>query len=211
MKALIIVDVQADFCSGGSLAVPNGDEVVSILNEFSRFCASRGWLVFASRDWHKPTTKHFLANGGEWPVHCVVDSDGAKFHKDLDLFNATIITKGAGDSNDYSAFTGFIGDNNPITSLETALKIMCVEEVLVGGLATDFCVKETVLSACKLGLKTNFLSNASRAVSQKGYDLAIDEMTRAGARCISTHEYMKEPLSFNYQKSSRITKETNEN
>ena len=185
-KALIIVDVQLDFCPGGSLAVPNGDEVVEPLNKLSNHARKNGWSIFVSRDWHPPVTKHFKNFGGIWPVRCVAESKGAEFHCDLDISNSIIVSKGMGNNDDYSAFDG-VTEGLP---LRYALQAKNVDELFIGGLATDYCVKETVLSACKFGFKVNFLKDASRAVniSINDEDTAINEMKKLGARIITVDE-----------------------
>jgi nicotinamidase/pyrazinamidase len=176
-KALIVVDVQNDFCPGGSLAVANGDEVIAPLNELINEFLERGQPVFKSRDWHPATAKHFAAYGGIWPVHCVQDTHGAEFHADLsDDPRITIISKGIDESADgYSAFDG--------TNLAQILRDQGVTEVWVGGLATDYCVKHTVLDALQQGFEVKALANAMRAVNVKPGDgaLAIEEMRSAGA------------------------------
>ena len=140
-KALIVVDVQNDFCPGGSLAVAHGDEVVAPLNKLMKEFLDRGEPVYKTRDWHPPKTKHFAAYGGTWPVHCVQNTPGAEFHPDLlDDPRIGVISKGIDESADgYSGFDG--------TQLAQILRDEGVEEVWVGGFATDYCVKETVLGA----------------------------------------------------------------
>lgn len=176
-KALIVVDVQNDFCPGGSLAVAKGDEVVAPLNELIKEFLDRGEPVFKSRDWHPATAKHFAVYGGIWPVHCVQDTPGAEFHKDLsDDPRVTVISKGIDESADgYSAFDG--------TNLAQILRDQGVTEVWVGGLATDYCVKHTVLDALNQGFEVKALADAMRAVNLKPDDgaLAIAEMRSAGA------------------------------
>lgn len=188
-KALVLVDIQNDFCPNGSLAVPKGDEVVNVLNKMTAYARDNGWVVAASRDWHPAVTKHFKAYGGIWPVHCVAESKGAEFHKDLDISNAVIVSKGIGDRDDYSAFDGKTDSGLP---LGFYLDGKGVREVYVGGLATDYCVKETVLSACRAGFRTYFLTDASRAVNIKPSDgeQAISEMKRLGAIVTTTLEVM---------------------
>jgi len=176
-KALIVVDVQNDFCPGGSLAVANGDEVVAPLNKLIKEFLDRSEPVFKSRDWHPATAKHFAAYGGIWPVHCVQNTPGAEFHKDLsDDPRITIISKGIDESADgYSAFDG--------TSLAQILHDEGVTEVWVGGLATDYCVKHTVLDALHQGFEVKALADSMRPVNIKPDDgaLAIAEMRSAGA------------------------------
>ena len=175
-RALIIVDVQNDFCPGGTLAVKDGDQVVGPLNKLIREFERTGDPIFKSRDWHPATTKHFQKFGGTWPVHCVQNTRGAEFHPDLiDSDRITIISKGLGDEDSYSAFDG--------TKLEAMLQELCVEELIIGGLATDYCVKQTVLDGLKNGFKVKAVSEAMRAVEAEPGDgeKAIEEMKAAGA------------------------------
>ena len=178
-QALIVVDVQNDFCPGGTLAVPHGDEVIEPLNKLIDEFLERGAPVYKSRDWHPPETKHFAAHGGTWPVHCVQNTEGANFHSELrDDPRITVISKGLGDKDCYSAFDE--------TDLATHLHQHKVEEVVVGGLATDYCVKNTVLDALKHGFKVKAVENAMRAVDLHPGDgeRAIAEMRDAGAEIV---------------------------
>ena len=178
-QALIVVDVQNDFCPGGTLAVPHGDEVVAPLNKLIDEFLERGDPVYKTRDWHTPTTRHFAAYGGTWPPHCVQNTQGAEFHPALrDDPRISVISKGLGDTDCYSAFDE--------TDLATQLQKQNVEEVVVGGLATDYCVKQTVLDALKHGFKVKAVENAMRAVDlQPGDgDRALDEMRDAGAEIV---------------------------
>lgn len=178
-RALIVVDVQNDFCPGGTLAVPHGDEVVEPLNRMIDEFLERGEPVYKSRDWHTTTTKHFKAYGGVWPVHCVQNTEGAEFHPALrDDARIAVISKGLGDTDCYSAFDE--------TDLADRLRQQNVEEVVVGGLATDYCVKNTVLDALKQGFKVKALKNAMRAVDLQTGDgeRAIEEMQDAGAEIL---------------------------
>ena len=178
-QALIVVDVQNDFCPGGALAVAHGDEVVEPLNELIDEFLERGDPVYKSRDWHPPSTKHFQSYGGTWPVHCVQNTEGAEFHHALrDDPRIEVISKGLGDKDCYSAFDE--------TDLAARMRDQKVEEVVVGGLATDYCVKNTVLDAVKHGFKVKAVENAMRAVDVKPGDgeRAIEEMRAAGAEII---------------------------
>jgi len=180
-QALIVVDVQNDFCPGGTLAVAHGDEVVEPLNQVIDDFLERGAPVYKSRDWHPPATKHFEAHGGTWPVHCVQNTKGAEFHPALrDDPRIEVLSKGLGDKDCYSAFDE--------TDLASQLHAQDVEEVVIGGLATDYCVKNTVLDALNNGFKVKALKNAMRAVDlQPGDgDRAIEEMRAAGADIVST-------------------------
>jgi nicotinamidase/pyrazinamidase len=179
-KALIVVDVQNDFCPGGSLAVAHGDEVVAPLNKLIGEFLDHGELVFKTRDWHPAKTKHFQAYGGIWPVHCVQDTHGSEFHQDLsDDPRATIVSKGMNESADgYSGFDG--------TNLGQVLREEDISEVWVGGLATDYCVKHTVLDALREGFEVKALADAMRAVNVNPDDgaKAIEEMREAGAEIV---------------------------
>jgi len=175
-QALIVVDVQNDFCPGGALAVAHGDEVVPPLNKLIGEFLQRGDPVFKTRDWHPSKTKHFADFGGTWPVHCVQGTKGAEFHPDLtDDARIQIVSKGLGDENSYSGFDG--------TDLAAQLRKLGVDEVLVGGLATDYCVKNTALDALKEGFAVKALTNAMRPVELQPGDgeRAIEEMRLAGA------------------------------
>lgn len=182
-RALIVVDVQNDFCPGGALAVADGDEVVAPLNKMIAEFLERGEPVFKSRDWHPRKTKHFAEYGGTWPVHCVQGTTGAEFHPDLlDDIHIRTISKGLGDEDTYSAFDG--------TDLALQLRRLGVEEVWVGGLATDYCVKNTVLDALKEGFRVKALQDAMRPVELQPGDgeRAIEEMRRAGAKLVMSDE-----------------------
>ena len=175
-RALIVVDVQNDFCPGGTLAVAHGDEVVAPLNSLIDEFLKNGEPVYESRDWHPPQTKHFTDFGGTWPVHCVQNTTGAEFHPGLRQDpRITVISKGLGDTDCYSAFDE--------TDLAAQLKRQGVQEVWVGGLATDYCVKNTVFDALKNGFEVKALENAMRAVDVNPGDgaKAIEEMRAAGA------------------------------
>ena len=180
-RALIVVDVQNDFCPGGSLAVPHGDEVIAPLNRLIAEFLERGEPVFKTRDWHPPKTKHFADYGGTWPVHCVQQTEGAEFHPALlDDIHIRVISKGLGDEDCYSGFDG--------TDLALQLQRLGVEEVWVGGLATDYCVKNTVLDALKEGFQVQAFQDAMRPVDLQTGDgqRAIEEMRRAGAEIVNS-------------------------
>jgi nicotinamidase/pyrazinamidase len=183
-KALIVVDVQNDFCPGGSLAVAHGDEVVAPLNQLMKEFLDRGEPVYKTRDWHPPRTKHFADYGGAWPVHCVQNTSGAEFHPDLlDDPRVAVISKGSDESAEgYSGFDG--------TGLAQMLRDQGVEEVLVGGLATDYCVKHTVLDGLRGGFKVKALADAMRPVNvNPDYGRkAIEEMSAAGAEIVGSRK-----------------------
>ena len=178
-RALIVVDVQNDFCPGGALAVAHGDEVVQPLNGLIDEFLKNDEPVYESRDWHPAQTKHFAAYGGTWPVHCVQNTRGAEFHPELRQDpRIKVVSKGLGDTDCYSAFDE--------TDLASSLRGQGVEEVWVGGLATDYCVKSTVLDALKNGFEVKAIENAMRAVDVNPGDgeKAIEEMRTAGAKIV---------------------------
>lgn len=191
-KALIIVDVQNDFCPGGALPVPNGNEVIAPLNKWL-YKAELGKIgdrmIIVTRDWHPRQTSHFAEFGGRWPVHCVQDTEGAKFHSDLNLWHCFVVSKGMGNNEDaYSGFDGtYCGQK-----LRDLLKERRVDTVYIGGLATDYCVKATALDAVRLGLKTYLIFDACRAVNiQPGDgDRAVEEMKAAGVIITTSEETM---------------------
>ena len=191
-KALLIVDVQNDFCPGGSLAVKGGDGVVGPLNmEIQKFLA-KGNLIFASRDWHPKETNHFKTFGGTWPEHCVQGTKGAEFHPDLRLpGGVTIISKGT--QKDEDAFSAFQGKDDFGKPLLDILRDNGIEVIYVGGLATDYCVKATVLDALKFGFKVKVLMDACRGVNlNEGDDIkALREMIQAGADLFLATNFQK--------------------
>ncbi|MCM8801276.1 MAG: bifunctional nicotinamidase/pyrazinamidase [Candidatus Omnitrophica bacterium] len=188
-RALLIVDLQNDFCPHGALAVPQGDKIVPLINKYIKLFSKNKLPIFASRDWHPKKTTHFKKFGGLWPVHCVQGSKGAQFHPDLKLPKETvIISKGMSPQKDsYSAFDGEDSSGQPLYNL---LKILRIKELYVGGLATDYCVKETVLEALRKGFKVRLLLDAVKGVNIKKGDSekAIQEMKTQGAKLINFKE-----------------------
>ena len=186
-RALLVVDVQNDFGAGGALAVPGGDAVVSPINRLTAAYAAAGAPVFASRDWHPEGSSHFSDGGGVWPVHCVAETNGAAFHPELALPGETaVVSKGtAPDADGYSAFDGTVGTG---ASLGVALDARAVRHLTVCGLATDYCVRASVLDACRLGLQVSVVADAIAAVNLNDGDgpQAIEEMRRAGAELVDT-------------------------
>jgi nicotinamidase/pyrazinamidase len=184
--ALVIVDVQNDFCPGGALAVPDGDRVVAVLNRYAERFAAAGAPVFASRDWHPTVTRHFKEHGGVWPPHCVQGTSGAEFHRALVLPPGTeVVSKGADpDTDAYSCFQAETADGMPFAA---TLGEHGVGRLFVGGLATDYCVKATALDALKEGFEVVLLADAVRAVdlAPGDGDRALAAMTAAGARTAS--------------------------
>jgi nicotinamidase/pyrazinamidase len=182
--ALIIVDVQNDFCPGGALAVPNGHEVIPVINRLLR----HRWLSIATKDWHPAEHSSFEAHGGPWPSHCVQETPGAELHPELDATKIKlIITKAS--QRDKDAYSGFDG-----TELAKILREKGVQRVVVCGLATDYCVRATAHDALKEGFEVLVLEDAIRGVEVNPGDCqhAIDELRKAGAQVIVSSD-----LSFN--------------
>jgi nicotinamidase/pyrazinamidase len=178
--ALIVVDVQIDFCPGGALPIERGDEVVPVLNRWIAAASHAGVPVYASRDWHPAHHLSFRESGGQWPPHCLQDSHGARFHPDLKLpASPVIVTKGVRfDRDQYSVFDE--------TGLATELRARGVKRVWVGGLAQDVCVRATVLDARRLGFEAVVIRDGTRPVTPVGGDEANEEMGRAGAHFETT-------------------------
>ena len=176
---LIVVDVQNDFCPGGALAVPDGDKIIPALNEYIKKFSDSGAPIIFTRDWHPPDHSSFKSQGGPWPSHCVQNSDGAKFHSNLMIpENAEIVSKADRKDEAYSFFRG--------TNLAEELHQRGIKRLLVGGLATDYCVKETVLDGLRHGFEVYHLDDASRGVNVNRDDseLALREMVSRGAKRI---------------------------
>ncbi len=188
-EALLIVDVQNDFCPGGALPVPDGDAVVPVLNRYARLFAEAGRPIVASRDWHPERTAHFREGGGPWPPHCIQGTDGAAFHPDLVLpADTRILSKGMdpGDHG-YSAFEAVDDDGRP---LHRVLEDAGIRRLYVGGLATDYCVRASVLDAAERGFNPVLLRDAVRGIDREpgAVDEALDEMVKAGASVASLDE-----------------------
>jgi nicotinamidase/pyrazinamidase len=175
--ALILVDVQNDFLPGGALAVPRGDEVLATLKGWIARFRAAGLPVFATRDWHPADHCSFAAQGGPWPPHCIAGTPGADFAAALALPGAArMISKAT--TRDQDAYSGFAG-----TTLHAELQALGVRRLLVGGLATDYCVLNTVQDALSLGYAVVLLLDAIRAVDVAPGDgeRAIAAMLAAGA------------------------------
>ncbi len=168
--ALLVVDVQGDFLPGGSLAVPEGDEVIPVLAACVQKFLKEGRPVFASRDWHPANHSSFQEFGGPWPPHCVAGSPGAEVDPGLGLpADTTFIDKDTlADQNTYSAFQE--------TELDSRLKDLKVERLFVGGLATDYCVLNTALDALRLGYGVVLMTDAVRAIDEADGRRAIEQL-----------------------------------
>lgn len=190
-RALLIVDVQNDFCAGGSVPVPGGEEVARPLAELAHAVSAAGGAVFASRDWHPPKSHHFIGWGGRWNPHCVRGTPGAEFHPDLDLPDETVIvSKGMGPrAEGYSAFDGCDPSGKPFGR---CLEERGVHELLIGGLATDLCVKESAMDARMRGLRVELLVDATRPVDAEEGERALRELETAGVKLVTTADAVQE-------------------
>ena len=175
--SLLVTDIQNDFLPGGTLAVAGGDEVVPVLNRYVDAFQAQGLPVFATRDWHPLRHCSFHAQGGPWPVHCVVGTHGADFATALKLPpDTTVISKAT--SQDREAYSSFQG-----TDLDSHLRETGIRRLFIGGLTTDYCVLNTVRDARRLGYEVLVLADAIRAVDVRAGDgqRAEEEMARLGA------------------------------
>ncbi|MGO9644198.1 MAG: nicotinamidase [Candidatus Bathyarchaeia archaeon] len=174
--ALVVVDVQNDFCPGGALAVPEGDRVVPVLNEYVKMFRAAGAPIIFTRDWHPFDHSSFKSQGGPWPNHCIQNSDGAKFYPSLVVPpEAEVVSKADKRDETYSFFQG--------TGIADTLRRRGIKTLLVGGLATDYCVKETVLDGLEEGFEVYYLDDASRGVNVNAADSekAVEIMLARGA------------------------------
>jgi nicotinamidase/pyrazinamidase len=175
--ALVIVDVQNDFLPGGTLAVDQGSDILPVLNACIDLFRRKGLSIYASRDWHPASHCSFLAQGGTWPPHCIAGTSGAEFPAELALpETAIIVSKAVTENQDaYSAFQG--------THLADELRRDRKKRLFVGGLATDYCILNTVLDALKEGFRVVLLSDAIKAVNVRpgDGDAAVATMLQNGA------------------------------
>ena len=176
MEALLIVDVQNDFCPGGALAAPNGDEVVPVINKIM----DQFNLIVASKDWHPEDSVHFE----KWPLHCIKGTWGAEFHPELntDKISQVFLKGTEGEDDGYSALEATNVDAGNF------LKEKEVDRVYIGGLTTDYCIKDTALSIVQAGFETYVIEDAIRAVNVKPGDgeKAVREMKDAGCHIITS-------------------------
>lgn len=174
--ALIIVDLQRDFCAGGKLPVPGADEITPLVNRLIVEAEAAGALVVATRDWHPRDHSSFKAFGGPWPEHCVQGSEGALFHPGLRLPpDALLVSKGERrEPEQYSDFDA--------TGLPESLHRRGVRRVIIVGLALDVCVRASALDAVRLGFETCVVMSAVRAISPEGGKKTLAEFAAAGVR-----------------------------
>jgi len=183
--ALLITDVQKDFLLGGALPVENGDEIIPVLNDYIRYFVEAKAHILASRDWHPPNHVSFKAQGGPWPPHCIQETAGAKFSPNLKLPDHTVVISKATNP-EHEAYSAFDG-----TSLAHELRSLGVKRLFVGGLATDYCVVNTVVDACKLGFEAVVLIDATLGINAEPGDVdrAIGTMLKTGAQQASADDF----------------------
>jgi nicotinamidase/pyrazinamidase len=183
--ALLVVDLQNDFCPGGALGAPGGNRIIPAVNRHIAEAQKRGMPVYASRDWHPPVTSHFKEYGGAWPRHCVQETAGAEFHVDLKLpHGAIIVNKGDDPARDgYSAFEGHTESGK---SLLHDLRDRQVTRLYVAGIATDYCVRTTALDGVSAGLDVRVLRDAITGIDVHPGDVAraLADIERAGATIV---------------------------
>lgn len=182
-KALLVVDVQNDFCPGGALAVPEGDRIIANLNKYIKIFSKNKLPVFASRDWHPVKSKHFRDFGGSWPVHCIQNTKGAAFHPKLRLpREAILLYKGMDPEKD--SYSCFQAEDQRGMSFLSILKLFGIKEIYIAGLATDYCVKSSTNDAIKQGFKVRLLMDAIKGVNLEPDDSekAIKQMVKNGAK-----------------------------
>lgn len=184
--ALIVVDVQVDFLPGGSLAVPNGDQVIPPLNGYIKRFSQQGLPIFFTRDWHCSQHCSFRENGGPWPPHCLADNPGAQFAPDLLLPQDNLYIVSKGEHSDMDAYSGF--QDTPLLKL---LREQGVRRVFIGGIATEYCVKATVMDALNFGFVTMLLTDAIQGVAANLGDMetAVQQILAGGALALTMEDF----------------------
>lgn len=186
-EALIVVDVQNDFCPGGALGVAGGDQVVGPLNRTIDAFIKAGLPVFFTRDWHPTNHISFNSRGGPWAPHCIQGTKGAEFHPDLLVpSSATVVSKGG--NSDREAYSGFQG-----TDLAERLTGLGVREVVLGGLTTDYCVKQTAADAIQAGLRVRIMEDSIKPVDLHRGDgeKALSQLRQQGATISTSSEEIR--------------------
>ncbi|HJQ68024.1 MAG TPA: bifunctional nicotinamidase/pyrazinamidase [Blastocatellia bacterium] len=186
-SALILVDIQNDFCPGGALAVAEGDRIVEVVNRLM----PQFQLVISTQDWHPADHISFKERGGPWPPHCVQGTRGAELHPELNRESISYYFRKA-SSADKDAYSEFEGADEGGRTLDETLRSHNVKRVYVVGLATDYCVKATAMDAIKLGYEVFVVTDAVRAVNVSPDDgqKALDEMARAGAHLVTSDQLL---------------------
>lgn len=184
-SGLIIVDMQKDFCEGGSLPVKGCKSIVSGINKYIQVFKNAGLTVVASRDWHPPNHISFNTAGGPWPPHCIAGSEGAEFVEGLRLPEDVVVVSKATDP-DTEAYSAFAS-----TPLHYILSVRNVRRLFITGVATDYCVKETALEGLKLGYEVIVLTDAVAGVDEKTSREALMELVRNGAVLASEDDLLR--------------------
>jgi len=185
--ALLVVDIQKDFCAGGALAAPGGVEIIPAVNRHVATAITRGMPVYATRDWHPVRTTHFKDYGGNWPPHCVQGTAGAQFHPALKLPPEAIIVN-KGDDPERHGYSAFEGHTSEGKTLLDDLRDRHITRVYVAGIATDYCVRQSALDALRAGLEVRVLPDAIAGIDVRPGDAqrALDEISAAGAELVPT-------------------------
>jgi len=183
--ALIIADIQKDFLPGGALPIKEGDQIIPVLNEYTKMFNKASAKIIASRDWHPPKHISFTEQGGPWPPHCIHETEGAKFSPALKLPEGTTIVSKATDSGKeaYSVFDE--------TGLGDQIKSWGVKRIFIGGLATDYCIVNSVLDARKMGFAVVVLVDATRGINMNPGDVdkALKTMSQASAAQVTLSDF----------------------
>lgn len=189
-SALLIIDMQNDFCPGGALAVPEADKIIGPLNRYSEHFRQQGMPVLVSRDWHPLDSKQFKDNGGPWPVHCVQNTKGAEFPSTLRMRGAVIFSKGQDPAKD--GYSVLEAQTDKQETFNQYLKRFRIEALYVGGVATEYCVKSSVLDMLRHGYKVFLLIDAVKGIDAPEARTAMDNMIRAGGKRTSFLEFTRE-------------------
>lgn len=202
--ALIITDIQNDFLPGGALPLKEGDLVIPALNEYTKIFRKSNATVVASRDWHPPNHMSFKERGGIWPAHCVQGTRGAEFSTLLKVPEGTIIVSKATDP-DKEAYSVFDG-----TGLAEKLNELKITRIFVGGLATDYCVVNTVIDARRLGLDAVVLSDATKGINVNPGDVdkALETMLKLGASQMTLEDFPELVTLIEEEEGAEVVGET---
>ncbi len=184
IDALIIVDMQNDFMPGGALPVPNALTIISAINKYIELFEKSNALIVATRDWHPPNHISFNTRGGPWPPHCIQNTWGAEFHKDLKLPRNTIVISKA-FKEDKEAYSGFED-----TELDNTLKSRNIKRLFIAGVATEYCVKATAEDGVKLGYQVFLLEDAIKGIDSPpgSEEKAIEDLMNKGVVAIKIND-----------------------
>lgn len=190
-KALLVVDIQNDFCPGGALGVQEGDQIIPLVNEYVALFLKKQLPVFVSRDWHPEDTKHFRESGGPWPVHCVRNTEGAEFHPDFRVpAQAIILSKGTNP--EWDGYSVFEAEDSQKKSFIELLKEKNIDELYIAGIATDYCVKWTSLDAIENNFIVHVLVDAIKGVDPADSERTIHEIVAKHGKLKTFPEVSKE-------------------